>query len=110
MGKHTATPWSWWTSNSHARLTGADGRDGGVISASISSDGMAVVNVSPADAAFIVRACNAHDQLVAALKKAVALAEIASDWALDEVEIDGEMVDVLDLGKEFAAALAAAEA
>lgn len=65
--KHTATPWKWWTSNSHMRLTGADGKDGGVISASIAADGIPVVNVTPDDAAFIVRACNAHDDLVTAL-------------------------------------------
>jgi hypothetical protein len=27
----TAGPWQWWTSNSTLRLTGADGRDGGVL-------------------------------------------------------------------------------
>jgi hypothetical protein len=68
--KHTKTPtpWTWWTSNSHYRLTGADGRDGGVISASIARDGMPVVNVRPDDAAFIVQACNSHDALVDALR------------------------------------------
>lgn len=40
-----------------------------------------------------------------ALIKAVQLAEIASDWNLSEVEIDGEMVDVIDLKREFLAAL-----
>jgi hypothetical protein len=65
--KHTALPWEWWSSNSHYRLTGADGKDGGVISASIARDGMPVVNVHPDDAAFIVRACNAFDSMHLAL-------------------------------------------
>lgn len=41
-----------------------------------------------------------------ALDKAVQLAEIASDWHLDEVEIDGEMVSIYDLRDEFKQALA----
>jgi hypothetical protein len=28
----SAGPWKWWTSNSTLRLTGADGKDGGVLS------------------------------------------------------------------------------
>lgn len=39
--------------------------------------------------------------LYKALDKAVQLAEIASDWHLDEVEIDGEMVSIYDLIDEF---------
>lgn len=41
-----------------------------------------------------------------AIRKAEQLAEIASDWHLDEVEIDGEMVSIYDLRDEFKAALA----
>jgi hypothetical protein len=51
-----------------------------------------------------------REQLVAALRKALQLTDIASDWDLDEVEIDGEMVETSDLRKQFRAALAAAEA
>lgn len=42
-----------------------------------------------------------------ALDEAVQLAEIASDWHLEEVEIDGEMVGIYDLQDRFKAALAA---
>lgn len=31
MSEHTPGPWQWWTSNSWLRLTGPDGRDGGVL-------------------------------------------------------------------------------
>ena len=45
------------------------------------------------------------DNVQKALDKAVQLSEIASDWHLDEVEIDGEMVSIYDLRDEFKAAL-----
>ena len=41
-----------------------------------------------------------------ALRKAAQLTEICTDWNLDEVEIDGEMVRTRELGVEFRAALA----
>jgi hypothetical protein len=41
-----------------------------------------------------------------ALDKAEQLAEIASDWHLDEVEINCEMVSIYDVRDEFKAALA----
>jgi hypothetical protein len=45
------------------------------------------------------------EQMEAALRKASQLASIACDWHLEEVEIDGEMVDTHDLRDEFDAAL-----
>jgi hypothetical protein len=56
-------------------------------------------------AAEIERLTAEVDRLRAALRKAEQLAIIASDWNLDEVEIDGEMVDTYDLRDEFRAAL-----
>lgn len=47
----------------------------------------------------------ASKDLVAALKKAVQLATVASDWDLQDVEIDGESVDIYDLREEFTTAL-----
>jgi hypothetical protein len=42
------------------------------------------------------------DELVKkTLDKALQLANVASDWNLSEVEIDGEMVDIYDLTGEF---------
>lgn len=32
-------PWEVWTSNSYRRITGPDGRDGGVLCAQVASDG-----------------------------------------------------------------------
>jgi len=55
-----------------------------------------------------IETAHIHDRLVAALKKAWQLTQIATDWNLDEVEIDGEMVRTYDLAKEFKAALKAA--
>jgi hypothetical protein len=40
-------------------------------------------------------------QVALALSKAAQLAAIASDWNLDEVEIDGEMVSTYTLREEF---------
>ena len=51
----------------------------------------------------------AAPELLAALRKASQLASIACDWHLEEVEIDGEMVDTHSLGDEFEAAIAKAE-
>lgn len=51
----------------------------------------------------------ASPELLAALRKAAQLAEIASDWNLEEVEIDGEMVRTRDLREQFNAAIAKAD-
>jgi len=40
-----------------------------------------------------------------AIRKAIQLCEICADWHLDEVEIDGEMVEIDALQSEFEAAL-----
>lgn len=40
-------------------------------------------------------------ELEAQLRIAIQLAEIASDWNLDEVEIDGEMMRTMDLYHQF---------
>ena len=56
---------------------------------------------------------NAHliaaaPELAEAVRKAEQLARVASDWNLDEVEIDGDMVPTHQLFDEFTAALAKA--
>jgi hypothetical protein len=51
----------------------------------------------------------AAPDLLAAIKVAVQLAEVASDWNLDEVEIDGEMVLTHALAERFRVAIAKAE-
>lgn len=48
-------------------------------------------------------------RLVAALKRAEQLAAVASDWNLDEVEIDGEMIRTMALHREFKDLIAEAE-
>jgi hypothetical protein len=47
------------------------------------------------------------ERVVEALRKARQLVDIATDWNLDEVEIDGEMVKTHSLGSEFDAILLA---
>jgi hypothetical protein len=47
--------------------------------------------------------------MLAALKKAAQLVDIAADWNLDEVEIDGEMVRTYALRDEFNALIGKAE-
>lgn len=44
------------------------------------------------------------------LEKAYQLAQRCTDWNLDEVEIDGEMVSVYDLADEFKTAIKANDA
>ena len=51
----------------------------------------------------------ATDAMYEAVRKASQLASIATDWNLSEAEIDGEMVSVYDLLREFEAALALAD-
>ena len=51
----TPGPWSWWTSNSTLRLTGADGRDGGVLYG-YARQGDGDVNCAPNNQAFIAAA------------------------------------------------------
>lgn len=55
------------------------------------------------------RCCDALDaenkRLRESLRKAEQLTHICTDWNLDEVEIDGEMVSTCSLGDEFRTAL-----
>jgi hypothetical protein len=48
----TPGPWQWWTSNSTLRLTGADGKDGGVLHAYVHS-GYGDISCNEANRAFI---------------------------------------------------------
>lgn len=51
----TPGPWKWWTSNSALRLSGADGKDGGVLAAVMHSSWPDIL-CSPANQAFIAAA------------------------------------------------------
>jgi hypothetical protein len=46
-----------------------------------------------------------EEKMQEALRKAIQLADIANDWNLYEVEIDGEMVSTYTLRDEFKEAL-----
>ena len=65
---------------------------------------------------FRAEACARIDELQAEnekmkdlVRKARQLADIAEDWNLDEVEIDGEMVEIYNLREEFKQALKGGE-
>lgn len=100
---HTPTPWRWWTSNSFLRLSSdVTGKDGDVLSAVTQGEDDPVLNISDADAEFIVRACNAHDELVT-----------AADAMLAELLFRAEGYRSIPLsaaGKALRAALAKAKA
>lgn len=61
----TPGPWEWWTSNSFLRLSGPDGRDGGVLYACNIRNEYATVVVSEADRRFIAEARTALPALIA---------------------------------------------
>lgn len=64
--KGTPGPWKWFTSNSHMRLSSlATGRDGDVVHAYTSADGMPVVNVKWQDAELIAAAPELLDAIQA---------------------------------------------
>ena len=50
-----------------------------------------------------------RDDLLEKVRKANQLALVASDWNLNEVEIDGEMVPIFSLVAEFTAAISRAK-
>jgi hypothetical protein len=93
--QHTRTPWI----AEGSRIVSEAMRNLTIARVGISADG----DYSPANAAFIVRACNAHEQLVAALK-------IASNDLAVAIEQSGKDACSDERIKRARAALAAAEA
>jgi hypothetical protein len=84
---HTPTPWF------------DDGR-GAIYVPDPDNDlgGIVVANVKAADATFIVRACNAHDDLVAAARKTLEWFDRESDHAVsfaDRVQLCGDAETML---------------
>lgn len=65
----TPGPWEWWTSNSFLRLSGPDGRDGGVLYACNIRNEYATVVVSEADRRFIAEARTALPALIARIRE-----------------------------------------
>jgi len=77
----TPGPWSWWASNSTLRLTGADGRDGGVLYGYVHS-GDGDINCAPKDQAFIAAANPAAVLALIALARRAQHAETGAQAAL----------------------------
>lgn len=93
-------PWELWTSNSFRRITGPDGKDGGVLSAYRQrSDGHPDLSM-PEDQLFaLVRLRNALPGLLARireLEEGVKLAEMVADDLIRLAEDIGEREDMHD--------------
>jgi hypothetical protein len=74
----TPGPWQWWTSNSTLRLTGADGKDGGVLSGTCYR-GVGDIVCTKANAAFIAAASPATVlELIAEVERLRDVAEEAA--------------------------------
>lgn len=84
----TPGPWEWWSSCSHWRLTGADGKDGGVIHAYKASDGFPCVSVSEEDRDFIAHARQDIPLLLSELRK---LDEMLTDTCAERDAIKAEV-------------------
>jgi hypothetical protein len=87
--KGTPGPWKWWTSNSFLRLSGADGKDGGVICPTVSSsDRHPDLIVSPADMALIEAAPDLLEALQGALYRLDLLISTGQEVYLDVLTRD----------------------
>lgn len=108
--KHTSTPWfakreSWSTVYIEARI-------GGGILQEVAACGPteAGSEQQDANAAFIVRACNSHEQLVAALRGLLAATDAYSTVHAPDGDDAARMVEYAEALNKARAALAAAEA
>lgn len=71
----TAAPWELWTSNSFRRVTGPNGRDGGVLSGTVQRhDGHPDLAATPIDLSGIVALRNAAPALLEVIR-------LAGEWA-----------------------------
>ena len=83
MSKHTPGPWrleDWVDAGNGARVMAADGGpvcrvDGATAWAGVAGTGVRTSRERDANAAFIVQACNSHDELLEALEELVRINE-----------------------------------
>lgn len=76
MNERTPTPWNWDDYNGRTqKITGVDKFSDRVLIAKCESHLLVGPPTVKANAAFIVKACNAHDDLVAALKNWLAFCD-----------------------------------
>ena len=107
MAEHTPTPWA---PDKYGQLRGSNGVPVNTKRLGLSQElGGSPSPEAEANAAFIVKCVNLHGELVAALRKARQMAEIAEEWSMSAFEIDGAMVQTYELLAQFAAILAKAE-
>ncbi|MCT9017129.1 hypothetical protein N6G05_26620 [Cupriavidus gilardii] len=99
----TPGPWEWWTSNSFLRLSGSDGRDGGVLYACNIRNEYATVVVSEADRRFIAEARTALPALIARIRELeqenAALRTIAERYRFLRDEHIGDDPDMINLAR-----------
>lgn len=82
--KHKRTPWEW---------TSSEGWANGHIS---SADGHVAVFDAPGDMKFALRACNSHDDLLAACKLAIAELRHLKLVAADDVWVSSEVIEACE--------------
>jgi len=80
-------PWEWWTSNSFRRLSGPDGKDGGVLHAVVLRDGVPDVEVSEEDAALLAHARTDLPRLLGEVER---LRKLAVQAVVDELNHTAE--------------------
>lgn len=85
MSEHTKTPWKWMD----GFFYGPAHRQW-VASATAHHDDTASIDISPEDAAFIIKAVNCHDELLTQLKRAQRML-LQTNW-----QIDGAMDDIAE--------------
>lgn len=92
----TPGPWTWWTSNSVLRLTGADERDGGVLHA-YARGSYGAISCSPANQAFIAATNPAAVLELIAIARAGQKADAAAsaNATVPATELDGEMLSTV---------------
>lgn len=76
-------PWEWWTSCSFRRLSGADGKDGGVLRAVVYQDGQPEIECTEEDMDFIEEARDAMPRLLAEVRQLRATLRICDETGRD---------------------------
>lgn len=117
MSEHTPGPWwveSWADAGNGVAIRGADGGpicrvDGVAYWFGATGVGVRTAKVRDANAAFIVQACNSHDELVGALAELVTLKN-AKDIGFAYAPGDGLDIDEAEYHRRKGPAWAAARA
>lgn len=102
MNKHTPGPWEYEVNDNGTVIV----KDGYSIASTFGTRAITGDELPHEANATLIAAAPA---MLVALRKATQLASIACDWHLEEVEIDGEMIDTHELVDEFESIITLAE-